>query len=282
MAETEEDFQRVYRIRYLVFHDELNEAPFSEDGLDHDAFDDNGCADYVLLCEKATDEIVGIYRLMPNTKSKPEMGYFYTNIEFCLDDVINNPKYMNYTSDLGRLVILKEHRGGTSLILMWMGLLQYCINNDITYLLGCGSLYTGTTKEQVEQLIAKLEHKKLIVHEPNIFPRPPSEQRILCKKYMDKDPNPEYADVGDDIIDYKKPKTIENVKLPILIKRYQQVGAVLVGYPAYDGYDFGTFDLLVMINRKTLKTWIAIYGIKLKLLGDRLRKGASKKKKSKK
>ena len=74
MAETEEDYQRVYRIRYLVFHDELNEAPYSEEGLDYDAFDTSRSADYVLLCVKATDEIVGIYRLMPSFKAKHEMG----------------------------------------------------------------------------------------------------------------------------------------------------------------------------------------------------------------
>ncbi|MHA1111928.1 MAG: GNAT family N-acetyltransferase [Promethearchaeota archaeon] len=283
MAETEEDFKRVYRIRYLIFHDELNEAPFSEEGLDYDAFDTSRSADYVLLCEKATDEIVGIYRLMPHSKAKPEMGYYYTNIEFNLSAVIDNPKYNDKVSDLGRLVIVKEHRGGTQLVLMWMGILQYSINTKVQYLLGCGSLYADATKQDVEQLVYKLKSKGLIVNEPNIFPRLPSEQRILCKKYMGKKPNPEYKDVGDDIIDYKKPENVQkSVKLPILIKRYQQVGAVLVGPPAYDGYDFGTFDFLVMIDRKTIKTRIAILGIKMKLLGDRLRKGKKKKKKSKK
>lgn len=281
MAETEDDFQRVFRIRYIVFHDELNEAPFSEEGLDYDNFDTKKCAEYVLLCVKGTDEIVGLYRTIPHNKALPEMGYYYTNIEFNLSAVINDPKYNDKVSDLGRLVILKDHRGGTQLILMWMGILQFCINNKVRYLLGCGSLAADVTKEDVEDLICKLKSRNLIVYEPNIFPRPPSEQRVLSKKYMGKDPNPEYLDKGDEMIDYNIPDTPrKKVRLPSLIYRYQQVGAVLVGNPAYDGYDFGTYDFLVMIDRKTLKTWIAIYGIKLKLLGDRLRKG--KKKKSKK
>jgi putative hemolysin len=283
MAETDEDYQKVYRIRYLIFHEELNEAPFSEEGLDYDAFDTNGCADYVLLCLKETDEIVGLYRMMPYNKALPEMGYYYTNIEFNLHAVIDDPKYSDKMLDLGRLVILKEHRGGTQLILMWMGLLQYCINSKIRYLLGCGSLAAGVTKEEVEDLICKLKSKHMIINEPNIFPRKPSDQRELALKYMGKDPNPVLLEKGDEMIDYNIPdKPRKNVRLPNLIYRYQQVGAVLVGNPAFDGYDFGTYDLLVMIDRQTLKTWIAIYGIKLKLLGDRLRKGKKKKKKSKK
>ena len=102
-AETEEDFQKVFRIRYIIFHDELNEAPFSEEGLDYDNFDKNGCADYILLCVKETDEIVGLYRIMPNSKATPDMGYYYTNIEFNLSAVIDNPKYANYLSDLGQI-----------------------------------------------------------------------------------------------------------------------------------------------------------------------------------
>jgi putative hemolysin len=282
MAETEEDYQRVYHIRYLVFCEELHEAPENMEKLDYDAFDTNGCADYVLLCEKATDKIVGIYRLMPNTKASPEMGFYYTNIEFNLHAVIDDPKYSDKVSDLGRLVILKEHRGGTQLILMWMGLLQYCINIKIRYLLGCGSLAAGTTKEEVEDLISMLKSKGMIVNEPHIFPRKPSEQRELALKYLGKDPNPALLDKGDEMIDYNVPdQPRKKVKLPSLIRRYQQVGAVLVGDPAYDGYDFGTYDFLVMIDRQTIKTWIAIFGIKAKLLGDRLRKGKKKKGKKK-
>ncbi|MBN2156898.1 MAG: GNAT family N-acetyltransferase [Candidatus Lokiarchaeota archaeon] len=280
MAETEKDFNRVFRIRYSVFHDELNEAPYNEEGLDYDAFDINKCADYVLLCVKETEEIVGLYRTIPHSKAIPELGYYYSAIEFNLDAVINDPKYSNSVSDLGRLVILKEHRGGTQLLLLWMGLLQFCINNKVRYLLGCGSLAADITKKDVEDLLCILESKGMIKHKPNVFPRPPSEQRILCKKYMDKDPNPELLEKRDDLIDFNIPeKPSKNIELPFLIRRYQQVGAVLIGYPSFDGYDFGTYDLFVMIDRKTLKTWIAIFGIKAKLLADRLHKGKKKKKK---
>ena len=270
LATEAHEIESTYRLRYQVFYEELKEGNYSEDGKETDPFDQ--FCEFILLKEKKTDEIVGLYRILPYNLVDPKIGY-YTGIEFDLSNIVNNDTYNKSIAELGRLAIKKEHRGGTNLLLLWVGMVNYCKQNNIRYLLGCGSLPATMTKEEVEVIYFQLEDEGVIMQEPVITPRSPSEIRKMSEHLLGKKPNETLKDIDDEAINLKRPDDLPDIpkkRLPSLIRRYQAAGANIIGKPAFDAYDFGTYDFVIMVDLKSFKAQMTYFYIRVRLFLNRL------------
>jgi hypothetical protein len=95
---------------------------------------------YKELLDKNTNFIVGTYRL----NSTMYANRFYSEKEF---DLANIMKLFGIKLELGRACILKEHRNGVTIVLLFMGIYEYMKIINAKYLFGCSSMNTGDYKK---------------------------------------------------------------------------------------------------------------------------------------
>jgi L-ornithine Nalpha-acyltransferase len=222
VAENGHEKEQVYRLRYEVFHDELDEAPFSELGIEKDNYDDS--CDHLALVSKSTGEIVGTYRILPWFKADKK-GY-YSEQEYRFVDM---PK--ENVAELGRLCIRKSHRESNSFITLWLGLYKYCKSRKIRYLFGVTSLRKDTSSEGVAAIYAYLKRHNRISKKfqvQSLFP---------LKNLQHKN--------GISRREFKS-------MVPKILKNYMRVGTYFVGEPCYDDV-FQVYDILTIFDVTTLK-----------------------------
>src|SRR5262245_5712588 len=135
-AETREDRENAFRLRFLVFNLELGEGPESsyQDGYERDEFDE--VCDHLLIEHIGTRQIVGTYRLQTGTAAAGNLGY-YSAQEF---DFAPYEHLRGKLVELGRACIHRDHRSFEVLTLLWRGIAAYAVERDARYLVGCSSL----------------------------------------------------------------------------------------------------------------------------------------------
>jgi putative hemolysin len=128
--------------------------------------------------------------------------------------------------ELGRASIDREHRTSEVLTLLWRGIAQYARFYRLRYLIGCSSLNSRDPREgwsMYRHLVAFLAPEPLRT-------RPTRSYEL-----------PEEA-AGDE-----QEVTVQEVKVPKLLKTYIAVGARICGAPAWDR-EFGTIDFLTLLD----------------------------------
>jgi putative hemolysin len=274
LARTEEE-KHVLKLRYDIFTLELKEGSCNVQKQDFDIFDKY--CDFLILVNNKTEEIVGLYRILPVHKMSPDMGY-YSETEFQLGKM---PKAS--VAELGRLCIKKEHRGKGLLNLLWLGLIKYAKENGIRYYFGCGSLRPNTTKQEMQKIYWYLKTKRKIHKKYIAEPLPPSEVKKNLMKLNPEKTDEDFIDVDDSAIDVEEKQKIkrkEFIRLcPKLIRRYLKIGTKVLGKPAYDPY-FKCYDFLIMIDTKKSKIKILNYFLNTQSLQKRLINKVFGKKKS--
>jgi putative hemolysin len=217
------------RLRHNVFYKELLDKN-NTIGIDIDEFDP--VSDHLILIDKNTNFIVGTYRL----NSTMYANRFYSEKEF---DLANIMKLFGIKLELGRACILKEHRNGVTIVLLFMGIYEYMKIINAKYLFGCSSMNTG-------------DYKKIAV----VY-------RYLRDRYMTSDESRAFSLQGYAIANFSGfmrdleksgyDLNYESARrmTPSLIGAYLQLGAKICGEPAYDP-DFKCADFLTLLDIKDL------------------------------
>ena len=219
-ADDMSELEAVMRLRGRVFKEEYG-APVSESGIDMDGFDFQ--CDHLVIKERATDRVIGTYRLLCSTFT----DRFYSETEFNMDAFKASP---GVKLELGRACIDPEHRRGAVLNLLWRGIMRYAALTGAEYLFGCSSIKTVDSGEAR----ALYEHLALTGRLSNSwgvraignFIIPGFQEAVACSQ---------------------DPKNL----LPPLLQSYLNAGAEIHGDPALDR-DFHCIDLFTILKTASL------------------------------
>ncbi len=237
LARGKQDIEAAQRLRYDVFVDELGGTGPDVDHsarLERDRFDPH--FDHLMLFDhaRATDPVVGVYRLLPDQKLAG-VGRYYSDSEYDLGPLINSGRRI---MELGRSCLHKDYRGGTAMFFLWQGLADYVTRHQIEVMFGVASFH-GTDVDDIAQSLSLLSHAHLA----------PKELRPKSKTYQRMDL------IALDQIN--RPKAMKDV--PALIKAYLRLGGA-VGDGAFIDHDFNTIDVcLVMDTTKMSARHKSIY-----------------------
>ena len=231
LAENQYEIEQTLALRYNVFNLEMGEGlPESRQSQkDRDEYD--YYYDHLIVKDETNDKIVGTYRILKRSAARQNIG-FYSENEFDLKKIYD---FKEEVAEVGRSCVHQDYRDGSVISLLWSGFGEYMLQNNIRYLMGCGSSHS-TDPIAASQTYAYLrENDALTSDELGVTPYP---SHIL----EGFDPN--Y--VIDDL------KSITKT-IPPIIKGYVRLGAKICGYPALD-LVFGTTDVFVLFDRKEIDT----------------------------
>ncbi|HEY6251470.1 MAG TPA: GNAT family N-acyltransferase [Candidatus Angelobacter sp.] len=219
LAQTDSERRAAFRLRFRVFNLEMNEGLESsyQTGEDTDAFD--AVCDHLIVRHRATDEIVGTYRLQTGETAARNLGY-YSAREF---EFASYEPLRSQVVELGRACIHPHHRKYEVLILLWKGIARYGRERNARYLIGCSSISTQ------DQLVGSAVYEKL---KPMLAPE---ELRTVPQTGCGFPIASNGADVGP----------------PKLLRAYLSVGARICGPPALDR-EFRTIDFLTLMDLNSL------------------------------
>jgi len=218
LAANESQLTAAQRLRYRVFHDEWgarlnNRMP----GLDHDLFDP--FCHHLIVVERASDEVVGCYRLLPPSAARA-VGERYTESEYD----ITRLKELNFV-ELSRACIAPAHRSGAVIHLLFKGLAAYMARFRIRYLFGLASFPYHPGLDAVLAQYQKLRARYEAPFEYQVTPW----QRI-----------PQMPLDG-----------VEPAPCPPLIAAYLAAGAWVAGDPTIDP-DFQCVDFPILLDGERL------------------------------
>jgi putative hemolysin len=217
-AQTHEDHERAFRLRFLVFNLELGEGPDSaySDGYERDEFDE--VCDHLLVEHIESRQIVGTYRLQTGSVAARNLGY-YSEREF---DFAPYERLRGELVELGRACIHREHRSFEVLALLWRGIAAYAEERNARYLVGCSSL-TSQSPSEGAAVYGQLQD---FLVEPSLQTTP--------------------------LADYQFPLDRQTwlpriARPPKLLRAYLSIGARICGAPAIDRA-FKTIDFLTLLD----------------------------------
>jgi len=217
-AESLQDLEAAFRLRFLVFNLELDEgleAAYKE-GYDTDEFDAD--CDHLIVEHRWTLQVVGTYRLQTGASAARNLGYYsarefdFTPYESLRDSIV----------ELGRASIHREHRSLQVLSLLWRGIAAYAKEHRARYLVGCSSLTSQDPKAGSAMYLSLQQY--LANSALRTTPHQDFEIPIL----------PAYSNGA-------------SVQPPKLLRAYLSIGAKICGPPALDR-EFKTIDFLTLLD----------------------------------
>lgn len=219
IADSEDSIRAAQILRFLVFNLELNEGlETSYDTLiDADEFD--AVCDHLVVEDRASNEVVGTYRLQTGTTAGAQLGY-YSESEF---DLTPFDSVRAQTVELGRACVHRDHRNLSVLSLLWRGIIEYARDRGARYLIGCSSLSSQNEDEGVA-LYRTLRSEYLAPEDFVTTPR----ADFRCASQL-------------------PPEELPRVRAPRLLAAYLAMGARICGEPAIDR-QFRTIDFLTFID----------------------------------
>ncbi len=223
IADCAKEIEQAQRLRYLVFYEIMQAKPSEEvlaKQLDFDKYDE--LADHLLVLHG--DEIVGTYRLMPR-ENIAKIGQFYSEAEYDISKLIAAGRNI---MELGRSCTHPEHRSKVAMQLLWRGIGEYILQNDVDFMFGCAS-FQGCNPQQHASSLSYLYHNHLAP--PEFCPR------TLPQFHNDMNMVPASE------LNAKR----EFLGLPPLIKGYLRLGGV-VGDGAFIDHNFNSTDILMVVQ----------------------------------
>ncbi|MCC5814984.1 MAG: GNAT family N-acetyltransferase [Leptospira sp.] len=230
IAENQLEIERALALRYNVFNLELGEglpesASTRKDRDEYDYF----CDHLIVIDEFNENKIVGTYRILKRSVAEKNLG-FYSENEF---DISNIYKLEDEVAEIGRSCVHPDYRDGSVITMLWAGLADYMVKEDVRYLMGCGSIHS-TDSQMASEVYAFLKAKDGLTDDAfRVYPKP-----------------------GYEIPDFKDDIVVEDIKaltkkIPALIKGYLRVGSKICGIPALDSV-FGTVDVYILFDRANI------------------------------
>lgn len=226
IAETDEEKEQAFRLRYRVFAEEENNKrlanPFKKEWDSYDYY-----CDHLIVKNLKNDCVVGTYRLLPG-KRAVKIG-FYSETEFDLS-IFNDIK--SDFLELGRSCIDPQYRNGRTLQLLWEGIASYLLEKPHRYLIGCASLHLDNICE-INQIYSYFQQSGAISRQYKISPHKTHRLQGLTEVTLQQ-----------------SEKELLR-KLPPLLKGYRWMGAEIGGEPAYDPI-FDSIDFFIILEKDRL------------------------------
>ena len=208
------------QLRYRVFAQDMGAQLSSASmGIDRDHFDDY--CEHLVVVDEAHQKVVGYSRIINNENAKRAGGY-YTESEFDLKPLIKpDCSYM----EIGRTCVDPNYRSGAVIGLLWSGIGQYLITQEIDNLMGCASIPIDAEKEIASAVLKHLEENHSIEKSLQVTPYKsfPVQPTSLDGKFL----------------------------TPPLLKAYLRIGA-RIGGPAYWDESFNVADAMMILNRSQM------------------------------
>ena len=233
-ATTAADLQKVLKLRYQVFYDELG-ATGQNVEVDFDRYDLMG--DHLLIIDKESEKIIGTYRLLCSDFT----DQFYSESEFHLDHFL---RAEGKKLELGRACIHPDHRNGVTIHLVWKGLAKYIQSVEARFLFGCSSIMT-TDPTEIRRLF---DYLRSTSYSSSFDIRPTEKYSFNIDWSAAPAKNTDYErDFETDPDQLKKMQRL----LPPLLKTYLKAGAQIFGEPALDR-DFQCADIFTILDMNRL------------------------------
>ena len=225
-ARTPEEIDAALRLRFEVFNLELNEGLESSylTERDEDEFDQS--CHHLLVIEKATNNVVGTYRLRTVEMARAANG-FYTESEFDLS--LLPPEALAVSVESGRACIDRNHRNTRVLFLLWKGLALYMTFKGKRYMFGCCSLMSQDCTEG-KRALRQFERDNHLHPTFKVTPR----REYACRE-----------------TDFYSPDTDAELEIPRLFGTYLRIGVKVCGEPVIDR-QFKTIDFFVIFDKQTV------------------------------
>ncbi|MCA8879810.1 MAG: GNAT family N-acetyltransferase [Rhodobacteraceae bacterium] len=230
IATDERDLLGAQRLRYEVFVEELGGDGALVDHvrrLECDAYDP--FYDHMILVDRqrdtgGIDHVVGVYRLMRGERADAAGG-FYTAGEYDLSPLTSSGRRL---LELGRSCLRAEYRGGPAMHVLWTGLADFTLRNEIEVLFGVASFH-GTDVTGLAAPLSLLHHRHLAPPDLRVRALPEHFQRLdLCP---------------EDKID-----RVEAMRaVPALIKAYLRLGG-FIGEGGFIDHAFNTIDVCLVLD----------------------------------
>lgn len=218
LADTEEELKKLYKLRYeelFKYYNKNNTNELSSiDEYDH-------VCDHLICYDKVNNEVAGSYRLVLKKHIK-EIGKFITESEYDISKIKNEN-----ILELGRAVVNEKYRNGAAIRMLWRGLINYAMINNVKYMFGTGSFH-GTNPLDYKQALSYIYYNHLSPQDVRAYARKNSRELNMVPK---------------EEIDLRKVKQ----QLPALIKGYIKVGATF-GEDVFIDNDFNSVDVFVLLD----------------------------------
>ncbi|NOT10471.1 MAG: GNAT family N-acetyltransferase [Methylococcaceae bacterium] len=215
IANSEALIREAQALRFRVFAKEMGAKLETEsEGLDYDEFD--SFCDHLVVYDNLNNKIVGYTRLLKQTRAG-QLGRFYSQSEFHLDKVLDLPGHF---LEIGRTCVDPDYRGGAVLTTLWSALVQYALEGQFNYLLGCASITPGPSGFAVDAVYRAIDPKNIAPASLQVKPKIQIPDRLRCKR--------------------------DESGIPPLLKAYFRFGAMVCGEPCWDE-DFNCMDLFILL-----------------------------------
>ena len=222
----QDEVRAAQRLRFSVFAREMGaRLPVTTAYPQHDIdlFDDY--CEHLLVRDRATQEVVGTYRVLTPTQAK-RIGTTYTDTEF---DLTRLRAMRERMVELGRSCVHKDYRHGGVIMALGGALFEFMQRNQFETMFGCASIPMSHDGAAPGNAAASIWNQVRTTHiapiEHRVFPRRP---------------------LPLDRLDASLP-----VDPPALIKGYLRLGVKVLGPPAWDP-TFNTADLPIMARLEDL------------------------------
>jgi putative hemolysin len=214
-ADSEMLIKEAQALRFRVFAKEMGAKLKTEsEGLDYDEVD--SYCDHLIVYDNVNKKIVGYTRLL-NQDQAEKLGWFYSQSEFNLDQVLTLPgRFL----EIGRTCVDPDYRGSAVLTTLWSALVQYALEGQFNYLLGCASITPGPSGFAIDAVYRNIDAKNIAPSSIQVTPSIPVPGELRCER--------------------------DESGIPPLLKAYFRFGAVVCGEPCWDE-DFNCMDLFMLL-----------------------------------
>ena len=215
IAKTEALVKEAQALRYRVFAQEMGaKLKSGHEGLDYDEVDE--FCDHLVVYDNINAKIVGYTRLLNQEQAK-RLGRFYSQNEFNLDQVLTLPgRFL----EIGRTCVDPDYRGSAVLTTLWSALVQYALEGNYNYLLGCASITPGPSGFAVDAVYRNIDPKNKASSTLQVKPLIPVPDELRCER--------------------------DESGIPPLLKAYLRFGVLVCGEPYWDE-DFNCMDLFIIL-----------------------------------
>lgn len=168
IAETKEELETVYRLRYEVFNLEMNigHNSSSPNKQDKDGYDEQFL--HLIVISKKTNKIIATYRIQNYTMARTGIGFFSAG----LFDFDQFPlEIQQYGLEVSRACIAKEFRNSKVFHFLWRGLAILLYENRLRYFFGCSSV-PSTNNQDANGLVKLLQTMDAYHNEIYVKARP--------------------------------------------------------------------------------------------------------------